>query len=647
MTSMYYQSTIDALPYGLVRLDSDNHIILWNRMMDTWTGRPFESVQGKKLPELFSDVPNLAGILSAVRQSGRNCPLEHTGHPWLIPIVLPKNHGSGLSEMVQECRLTPVEKSAGHVVISIVDVTPQDDPRTLELNPSPLMSQAIDKSRKQFADFFDMSPDALIMTNELGMIKLANRKVEEVFGWKREELIGQPIEILMPEEFREDHAVMRKRFFQNPEARTMAGRVSNLRALRKDGNVFSVEISLSPLRTEAGTEVIAAVRDVTERKNFERHVLRSQRLESLGCMAGGVAHDLNNTFQPILMILEMLRSEHPESITEFLEIAEDSTRRGAEMVHQLLTFAKGSKGENLLIDPKHLLHEVEKVIKNTFPKSIRLKTRYAEESGAIRGDVTLLNQVMLNLCANARDAMPDGGTLSLELEEIVCDETFVRFVADANPGTYARIRVTDTGKGISSEIIDHIFEPFFTTKSPDKGTGLGLSAAMGIVKGQGGFLRVESKGDQGSRFEVYLPKADAAMDEENPSERTEFQGNGELFLVVDDETAICEMLKAALERLGFRVITASDGSEALIHIGKHEDKIKFLLTDINMPVVDGLVLARAVRQMVPEARVIAMTGVGDENKATQLRDLGVDGLILKPFNTKKLIQALDGKFTRT
>ncbi len=285
-----------------------------------------------------------------------------------------------------------------------------------------------------------------------------------MFAWSHDELIGQSVEQLIPEAARTSHVIVRENYQKDPLVRPMGAGNSNLTALRKDGTELQVEISLGPIETPAGKLTIAAIRNVTERKNAERGALRSQRLESLGSMASGIAHDLNNTFQPILMVLEMLRADYPEQVTEFLTIAEQSARRGSEMVLQLLTFAKGSKGSRILIEPRHLLKEIEKIVRNTFSKSIHLRVNYQEDPGTLLGDPTQLHQVLLNLCVNARDAMANGGTLTLAVDTLECDATFVKFFADAVPGPYIRIRISDTGCGIPPELIDRIFEPFFTTK---------------------------------------------------------------------------------------------------------------------------------------------------------------------------------------
>jgi two-component system, cell cycle sensor histidine kinase and response regulator CckA len=495
-----------------------------------------------------------------------------------------------------------------------------------------------------FLSLFEFVPDALIMADAAGRIVLANPQATSMFGWSNDELIGQMIELLIPEAARTGHVTLRANYQQSPQARPMGSNKSDLTALRRDGTEMQVEISLGPIETSAGKLIIAAIRNVTSRKTSERNALRSQRLESLGTMASGIAHDLNNTFQPILMVLEMLRADYPEKVTEFLTIAEQSARRGSEMVLQLLTFAKGSKGSRILIEPRHLLKEIEKIVRNTFSKSIQLRVNYQEDPGTLLGDPTQLHQVLLNLCVNARDAMADGGTLTIAVDTLECDTTFVEFFSDAVPGTYIRIRISDTGCGIPPELIDRIFEPFFTTKPPEMGTGLGLSAAIGIIRAHGGFLRVRSEVGTGSQFELYLPKvAGQSQSEETTTELT-FHGGGELCLVVDDEQGVRDMLKIVLQKLELRVITAVDGSEALIRIGEYGEEIKFVLTDVNMPVIDGLALARSLRKILPQARIIAITGVASDQRLTELKSLGVDGTIIKPFNRRKLIGALNGHF---
>jgi len=298
---------------------------------------------------------------------------------------------------------------------------------------------------------------------------------------------------------------------------------SEYRIRHKAGHYLWIEDHQQLVRDVEGqpTDIVGVLTNITQRKQNENKVLREQRLESIGTIACGVAHDLNNMLTPILMSTEILRMDCPDLAAESVELIETSANRAADMVKQLLTFVRGTEGERLLVHTDTLLAELDKLIIRSFPKRIELRTDFAKDLRPVLGDVTQLHQVFLNLCINARDAMPAGGRLTLKAENTEVDATAASAVAEAKPGSYVALSVTDTGTGIPSDIIERIFEPFFTTKGPDKGTGLGLSTVSGIVKSHGGFLQVTSVPGQGSTFTVYLPIPGPCVDEEGGAAKPE------------------------------------------------------------------------------------------------------------------------------
>ncbi len=502
---------------------------------------------------------------------------------------------------------------------------------------------AVTQTQKQFHDLFEFAPDAIIMADSEGTIVLLNKQAEKLFGYHRSELLHQPVEVLLPMESRHAHVGLREEFYPNAVPRKMGGGQSNLKGLKKDGTSFPVDISLSPLRINGNTWVAAAVRDVTEREQIHEHTLRAQRLESIGTLAGGVAHDLNNALAPILMATEVLREERPEDV-ELVDVIENGAKRGAAMVRQLLTFAKGLDGERAVIKPYRLLQEMERIIIGTFPKSIRLQPQFTEDLHPILGDTTQLHQVLLNLCVNARDAMSMGGVLTLSAENVDVDEAYASSIPDATIGPHVLIRVTDTGQGIAPEVMARMFEPFYSTKEPDKGTGLGLSTVLGIVKSHGGFMEVSSRPDRGATFSVFLRVAQGeteAASADAPGSNG-YRGNGELILVVDDEFAVRDTASRLLRAMNFDVIDAEDGTQALVRAAENRDRIRVVLTDIHMPNVDGIMLAQALRQMLPDIGIIVMSGRLEDREAAELRRLGIQSLLNKPFSRKKLAEALRG-----
>ena len=386
--------------------------------------------------------------------------------------------------------------------------------------------------------------------------------------------------------------------------------------------------------------VVVAHENITQMRLLERQQRRAQRLDSIGTLASGIAHDLNNALAPIMMGVEMLRMQYPGE-TNLLDTIDGSAKRGADMVRQLLTFAKGAEGERVSINPKLLLREMQKIMKATFPKNIQVGIKLDAELPTVLGDVTQLHQVLLNLCVNARDAMPNGGALTVEAQSREVDAVYAQSVPDAKPGQYVALRVRDTGTGIPPEILDRIFDPFFTTKGPDKGTGLGLSTVMGIVKGHNGFLQVYSQPGQGSTFTVYLPVDRPGHDTEFAAQATvEFRGQGETILLVDDESAVREMARAVLRRLNFKPLIATDGADGLMQAAEHRVELNAIITDLHMPHMDGLAFVRALRRMLPEIPVVVASGRMEDAVAEEFKSLGVTSRLDKPFTEVQLAGAL-------
>lgn len=376
--------------------------------------------------------------------------------------------------------------------------------------------------------------------------------------------------------------------------------------------------------------------NITEMKRLERQQLRSQRLESLGTLAGGVAHDLNNALAPVLMGMGLLKEQYPQE-SKLFEMIQASAQRGAEMVRHLLTFAKGAEGERVPVQPVRLVRELENLMKGSFPKNIQLVLDCAETIPMVVGDPTQLHQILLNLCVNARDAMPEGGTLTLRAQQLEIDATYARSMSEARPGHYVALRVSDTGAGVPPEILDRIFDPFFTTKRPDKGTGLGLSTVLGIVKSHGGFVQVYSQPGQGATFAVYLPVAAGAPGAPQAAAAVaEFRGKGETILFVDDEAAVREVGRAVLERLNFTPVVATDGADGLLLAAEHRARLRAIVTDLHMPHMDGLAFVRALRRKLPDIPVVVASGRVDEAVAAELQSHGVTRRLDKPFTQAQL-----------
>jgi len=435
------------------------------------------------------------------------------------------------------------------------------------------------------AALLDQARDAIVVRDLQGRIRYWNKSAERLYGWTAEEAIGRDVRQLV-------YQGLAEQFEQTEQSMLEQGEWSGeLRQFTKDGRELIAESRWTLVRdAEENPKAIFSINtDLTERKKLEAQFLRAQRMESIGTLAGGIAHDLNNILSPILIGLQLLQTRLPDQDSQrWLNILISNAERGGEMVKQVLSFARGVSGERINLQPKHLIREVVKMLQETLPKNIRIESKLPNDLGIITGDPTQLHQVLMNLCINARDAMPDGGTLKVAAENTTIDKTYVQMQLAARTGDHLWITVSDTGHGIPPKIINQIFDPFFTTKPQGQGTGLGLSTVQGIVKGHGGFINVYSEVGKGSQFSVYLPLAEATNAESSSARRSEISfGEGELILVVDDEAAIREIAKGTLENFGYRVLTASDGAEALALYAEHKGEIAVVLTDMMMPLMNG------------------------------------------------------------
>jgi signal transduction histidine kinase len=382
-------------------------------------------------------------------------------------------------------------------------------------------------------------------------------------------------------------------------------------------------------------------------KESEVRFLRAQRLEAIGALASGIAHDLNNILAPIMMSAPMLRwGLKPEEMEKTVLSIETSAQRGADLVKQLLLFGRGVEGNRTSLQPKHLIRDMVRMVRETFPKAISLETKTASDLWTITADATQIHQVLLNLCVNARDAMPKGGKLSLSAENVQLDDHYAGMIEAAKAGPYVLLRVADTGEGIPAGILERVFDPFFTTKEPGHGTGLGLSTVLGIIKSHAGFVDLRSEVGKGSTFSVYLPATPNAPEAESgaPPAKVISKGDGEMILVVDDEPEILKITQQNLERNGYRTVLAADGIEALVLFTRRQEEIQAVLTDLEMPLMDGVNLVRAIRKLDSEVQVIASSGIGLgpvwEEKMANLTELGVTTLLTKPYGADTLLHAL-------
>jgi PAS domain S-box-containing protein len=488
------------------------------------------------------------------------------------------------------------------------------------------------------AAMLNLAQDAILVRDLTDRVLFWNKSAERIYGWSGEEVTGQNIQPLI---YRTGAEEFEKAKQEVLEKGVWAG---ELLQNARDGRRLVVDCNWTLVRDEAGhpKAILDINTDITERKKLEAQFLRAQRLESIGTLAGGIAHDLNNVLSPILMGVQMLQVKiTDEQSRRMLELMRSNAERGAEMVKQVLSFARGVEGERVALQIRHLIKEVVKILAETLPKFIQINYRIAEDLWVLSGDATQLHQVLMNLCINARDAMPEGGALIIEAENKEIDQTYSQMIIEARPGRYVLLTVSDTGHGIPADQLNRIFDPFFTTKEIGKGTGLGLSTVLGIVKGHGGFVNVYSEIGKGTQFKVHLPALEISQLRQTEIDKPVLPaGNGELILVVDDEVAIREITRTTLESFNYRVLTASDGADAIAIFVQHRDSIKVVLTDMMMPYLDGPALIRALHRLEPQLKVIASSGLTDNGKTSEVASLDVKAFLAKPYTADRLLQTL-------
>jgi two-component system, cell cycle sensor histidine kinase and response regulator CckA len=504
--------------------------------------------------------------------------------------------------------------------------------------------QAEEKIREQAA-LLDVTSDAIVVNDLENHILFWNLGAERLYGWSAEEALGQSMIDLL---YKGSQLQLKAAWKTALEQGEWQG---ELEKVSKSGKEVMVQSRWTSVRNETGNPkaILAVDTDITEKKLLEDQFLRAQRLESLGTLASGIAHDLNNILTPILTVAQLLPLKLPHLDAQnqrLLQMLQDSSKRGSGLVSQILAFARGSEGKHVPIQVGHLLLEVGRVAKQTFPKSITIREDVAlQVLWMVSADATQLHQVLMNLCINARDAMPDGGTITLEAKNITLDANYARMHLDAREGPYVAITIADTGVGIAPEVLDRMFEPFFTTKAVGKGTGLGLSTALTIVKGHGGFVTVYSELNAGTRFAVYIP----ALEESDTLQLSEhleaLAGNGELILVVDDEASIREITKTSLEAHHYRAMTASDGIEAFALYAEHKQEISIVLLDLMMPMLDTATIIHTLQRLNPQVQIVTMSGLTPNEavlgSAVATSDpTAIQVFLAKPFTTYELLQAL-------
>ena len=500
-----------------------------------------------------------------------------------------------------------------------------------------------EKNRACLAAIVESTVDFVATADSLGRILYINAAGREMIGAESDEdLIGRLLSEFHPSA--PGKALVEKALAE--AAKSGQWRGETLLQSRGGRTLPVAQLILAHKQSDGTINYFSSIcRDLSENKRLEANLLRAQRLEGLGTLAGGIAHDLNNVLTPILMCAKMLRTENePAAIEEWAETIETNARRGADLVRQVLTFARGVEGDRGRLNLKAVLDELQKLMRETFPRSIMTRVETDEDLWPILANSTHIHQVLLNLCLNSRDAMPGGGTLNIVARNAMLDSGG-NLPVNLRPGQYVFIRISDTGVGIPQKNLNRVFDPFFTTKSIGEGTGLGLSTASGIVRNYGGWIEVDSQINSGTTFTIYLPGlADAGvLAQEAPSLALDpiSQGLGETVLLVDDEQDMRRVAKAILERHGYRVVPAANGLEGIALYNARRGEIKVILTDVSMPLMDGPEMVRRIRLDDPGIPIITMSGFKNAQQEGELSEQENLMFLAKPFAPEDLLRRLD------
>ena len=603
---------VNAIPESAVLTDAVGIILAANETIARRYGKLARQLIGMKLQDLFP--PEVArSRIERVRECLR------TG----LPIRFEdRRFGRYIDNYVH-----PIKDDSGQVkrlAILGVDVTGR--------------KEAAEKLREQAA-LLDISSDAIMVMDLEKRVLYWSKGAARIYGWSSDEAQGKDSSTLLyapafVAEAVDAHAAT----VQKGEWR------GDLHQVTRTGGELLVEGRWTLMRDDQGraSGVLSVNTDVTMQRSIQAQLLRAQRLESLGTLAGGIAHDLNNVLSPILMGVEGLAlHSHEPAAEKILEIIRTSAQRGAAIVRQILNFARGMEGKRGEIQVKHVLREIEVIVRETFEKSILLNSDFPKDLWPVVADATQLHQVLMNLCVNARDAMPDGGELTVSAANIRLDDTYVKMNIEARPIPYVVLRVEDSGVGMSPNVLERIWDPFFTTKPPGKGTGLGLSTVRSIVQAHGGFVTVYSQLGKGTSFKVYIPAAEqgSAATAEAPSAELP-AGNQELILVVEDEVSLRDITRQMLESCGYRVAVAADGTEALLKFVELQTDLRLVITDMMMPYMDGTATIRAIRRINAQVPIIATSGLMAGERATEAASLGVQAFLPKPYTAETFLHTI-------
>jgi PAS domain S-box-containing protein len=602
----------DVLPGSLWKLDGEGLILDANQSALDFLGYSKSQFLGRSVDDFFWDGMDFQKLVAALFYSGK-------AHGILA--CLRCQDGS-----TREVTLDASSLDGGQIVYCAI-------------NDRSVQRRTEDHALAQAASLENPAEVFFIQTLD-GVVTHWSLEAEKFYGFKAAEILGKtiPSQISLPPELA---TAALKAVLAHGEWSGQA------RILSADAQHIDVQmrwVILNPLDGQPSSVLVLA-EDAAELLQLNEDRLRAHRHECVGMLSGGIAHDLNNVLQPISMFLDLLRYRLPDAESvEMLDAVEANLRRSTDLVRQILAFSSGARTEQRTLNIPELISEVSTFIRSTFPKTIQFQVTVPDNIHPVMGNATQLEQVLLNLCVNARDAMPDGGRIKIEVSNFYADESFVRRQAHAQPQSYVRITVSDTGHGIPRPLRKKIFEPFFTTKGPNKGTGLGLATAVGIIRNHGGFLTLETEEGCGSSFHAFLPASTGPVEPISlPPSIPEIQkanGHGEAILLVDDESTVLKVMTRSLEKSGYRVLAAEDGDQGYALYKHHQKDVRLVITDMAMPGMDGPALISALKKINPKVKIICTSGFGSSSGKNSPSELGVHAILSKPCNSRVVLQAI-------
>ena len=497
------------------------------------------------------------------------------------------------------------------------------------------------ESRQSLHALIETLPVAIIFCDKDGQITDANAEILKMFGYSRQELLGQPIEKLIPERFRNSHIEQRCSYAKQPHVRAM-GIGMELIACRKDRTEFPVEVSLGPLPTAEGLSVASTIVDISERKRIEGQLRLAQRMEAIGQLAGGIAHDFNNLLAVIIGCAEIVADSLPlgTATADKVDMIKTASNSAADLVRQLLAFSRQQMLQPRVLNLEEILERTHTTLKRLIGEDIQLTVSVEGSLGDVRADPGQIEQVLLNLAVNARDAMPNGGSLNIMASNVELDDSDKKRHEPIVPGKYVRLTVEDTGCGMDHQTQLRIFDPFFTTKELGKGTGLGLATVYGIVKQTGGYIWVYSEVNQGTSFKIYLPRIErTAPTKEQKIADLPVRGS-ETILFAEDSESLREMAVEYLQSVGYTVLSAASGNEALQRAQDFSGTIDLLLTDVIMPELNGPELAKQIALLRPAIKVMFTSGYASDTLGGRGSLDPAVAFIQKPYRPKALARRI-------